>query len=191
FEREECKQYVGQKAGSFIWDGSDESVQGCGWWGRGVIQTTGRQNFGTLNHFVGRSHVDPDTIGTTIDGTTVEAAPDSPLYADLDLCSNPGLICSSEEHKEIKWIAGLFFWVSSVQAYDNEGGPYADWNYHAELKKYVDGGMVGTAFVDAVSGIVNRGCPDDHCPVSGEVHAIEERRANFKLVLEKLGLNPQ
>jgi hypothetical protein len=191
FEREECKQYVGQKAGSFIWDGSDESVQGCGWWGRGVIQTTGRQNFGTLNHFVGRSHVDPDTIGTTIDGTTVAPAPDSPLYADLDLCSNPGLICSSEEHKEIKWIAGLFFWVNSVQAYNNVGGPYADWNYHAELKKYVDGGMTGTAFVDAVSGIVNRGCPDDHCPVSGEVHAIKERRANFKLVLQKLGLNPQ
>ncbi|MDP2634905.1 MULTISPECIES: cellulose-binding domain-containing protein [unclassified Pseudoalteromonas] len=190
YEREECKQYVGQKAGSFIWDGSDQSVQGCGWWGRGVIQTTGRQNFGTLNHFVGRSHVDPDTIGTTVDGVTVAAAPDSPLYADLDLCSNPGLVCSSEEHKEIKWIAGLFFWVNSVQAYNNEGGPYADWNYYTELKKYVDGGLQGTAFVDAVSGIVNRGCPDDHCPVSGEVHAIEERRANFKLVLQKLGLNP-
>ena len=42
FERDECKQYIGQKAGNFIWDGSDESVQGCGWWGRGVIQTTGR-----------------------------------------------------------------------------------------------------------------------------------------------------
>ena len=192
FEREQCKLYVGQKAGKFIWDGTDTgSVEGCGWWGRGVIQTTGRQNFGTLNHFVGRSHVDPDTIGTTIDGTTVAPAPDSPLYADLDLCSNPGLVCSSEEHKEIKWIAGLFFWVSSVQAYSNEGGPYADWNYHAELKKYVDGGMQGTAFVDAVSGIVNRGCPDSACSGNGAVHAIKERRANFKLVLQKLGLNPQ
>jgi len=191
FERDDCKVYVGQKAGSFIWDGTDQSVEGCGWWGRGVIQTTGRQNFGTLNHFVGRSHVDPDTIGQTIDGTTVEAAPENPLYPDLDLCSNPGLICSSVEHKEIKWIAGLFFWVSSVQAYNDEGGAYADWNYYTELKKYVDNGMKGTAFVDAVSGIVNRGCPDDHCPISGEVHAIEERRANFKLVLKKLGLNPQ
>ena len=85
----------------------------------------------------------------------------------------------------------MFFWVSSVQAYENEGGPYEGWDYYAELKKYVDDGMVGTEFVDAVSGIVNRGCPDDHCPVSGEVHAIEERRAGFKLVLQKLGLNPQ
>lgn len=70
-------------------------------------------------------------------------------------------------------------------------GPYAAWNYHDELKAYVDGGMVGTKFVDAVSGIVNRGCPDDACPVSGKVHAIAERRANFNLVLQKLGLNPQ
>ncbi len=44
WERDECKTYVGQKAGKFIWDGSSqESVEGCGWWGRGVIQTTGRQ----------------------------------------------------------------------------------------------------------------------------------------------------
>ncbi len=193
WERDECKIYEGQKAGKFIWDGSDTNgtVEGCGWWGRGVIQTTGRQNFGTLNHFMGRSHVDPETIGTTVNGTIVEAPPENPLYADLDFCSNPGLICSSEKNKEIKWIAGLFYWVSSVQAYNDVGGPYADWNYYAELKKYVDGGLQGTAFIDAVSGIVNRGCPDSHCPISGEVHAIKERQDNFKLVLQTLGLNPQ
>ncbi|MCG9676690.1 cellulose-binding domain-containing protein [Vibrio sp. Isolate24] len=193
WERDECKVYAEQKAGKFIWDGSDTNgtVQGCGWWGRGVIQTTGRQNFGTLNHFMGRSHVDPDTIGTTVNGVTVEAPPANPLYADLDFCSNPGLICSSEENREIKWIAGLFYWVTSVQAYNDEGGPYADWNYYTELKKYVDGGLKGTEFIDAVSGIVNRGCPDHTCPVSGEVHAVKERQDNFKLVLQTLGLNPQ
>ena len=192
YDREACKTYQGQKAGSFVWDGSSQgTVQGCGWWGRGVIQTTGRQNFGTLNHFIGRSHVNPDTIGQTIEGVTVEAAPEEPLFAELDLCSNPGLICSSEEHSELKWVAGLFFWVTAVQAYENEGGPYEGWNYYEELKAYVDGGLVGTEFVDAVSGIVNRGCPDDHCPVSGEVHAIEERRANFNLALQKMGLNPR
>ena len=192
WERDECKVYVGQKAGGFVWDGSSgQSVEGCGWWGRGVIQTTGRQNFGTLNHFIGRSHVDPATVGTTIDGQLVADAPENPLYANLDLCSSPQLICSTEEHAEIKWIAGLFFWMTSVQGYNDVGGPYADWNYFTELKAYVDGGMVGTGFIDAVSGIVNRGCPDDHCPVSGEVHAIEERRANFVTVLEQLGLDPQ
>ncbi|WP_408901094.1 cellulose-binding domain-containing protein [Photobacterium piscicola] len=191
WERDECKIYVGQKAGTFLWDGSSqESVEGCGWWGRGVIQTTGRQNFGTLNHYLGRSHVDPATIGQTIDGVTVEAPPVNPLYADLDFCSNPGLICSSEKNKEIKWIAGLFYWVTSVQAYSNEGGDYADWNYYNELKKYVSGGLQGTEFIDDVSGIVNRGCPDSTCS-TGDVHNIKERQANFKLVLQKLGLNPQ
>ncbi|SMY34004.1 Ig-like domain-containing protein [Photobacterium andalusiense] len=191
WERDTCKTYVGQQAGTFIWDGSSqESVEGCGWWGRGVIQTTGRQNFGTLNHYLGRSHVDPATIGKTIDGVTVEAPPANPLYADLDFCSNPGLICSSEENKEIKWIAGLFYWVTSVQAYSDEGGQYADWNYYNELKKYVDSGLKGTEFIDDVSGIVNRGCPDSVCS-TGEVHNAKERQANFKLVLEKLGLTPQ
>lgn len=191
WERDDCKVYVDQKAGQFIWDGSSqESVQGCGWWGRGVIQTTGRQNFGTLNHYLGRSHVDPSTIGQTIDGVTVEAPPENPLYAELDFCSNPGLICSSEENKEIKWIAGLFYWVTSVQDYPDESGQYGNWNYHNELKKYVDGGMHGTQFIDDISGIVNRGCPALTCE-TGDVHNVKERRANFKLVLEKLGLNPQ
>jgi len=189
WNRKDCETYVGQKAGGNVWNGlSDSSVEGCGWWGRGVIQTTGRQNFGTLNHFVGRSHIDPAIIGQTIDDTTVEAAPASPLYADLDLCSNPEVICSSTEHTELKWIAGLFFWVSSVQSYSDDGGEYEDWNYYTELKKFVDDGLVGTAFVDAVSGIVNRGCPDKECPVSGEVHAMDERRRNFDIVLEKMGV---
>ncbi|MGR5486020.1 Ig-like domain-containing protein [Vibrio alfacsensis] len=191
WERDECKTYVGQKAGKFIWDGSSqESVEGCGWWGRGVIQTTGRQNFGTLNHYLGRSHVDPETIGKTIDGVTVEAPPANPLYAELDFCSNPGLICSSEENKEIKWIAGLFYWVTSVQAYNDEGGQYAGWNYYNELKNYVDGGLKGSQFIDDVSGIVNRGCPDLTCS-TGDVHNVKERRDNFMLVLQKLGLDPQ
>lgn len=191
WERNECQVYVGQKAGQFIWDGSSQqSVEGCGWWGRGVIQTTGRQNFGTLNHFIGRSHVDPATIGTTVEGQLVAEPPAQPLYANLDLCSNPQAICTSEQHPEIKWIAGLFFWMTSVQGYENPGGPYEGWNYFTELKNYVDNGLSGTEFIDAVSGIVNRGCPDAHCPVSGEVHAIEERRDNFFLVLRSLGVEP-
>lgn len=48
--------------------------------------------------------------------------------------------------------------MESVETYD-EGG----WNYIAELRKFVEGGMQGTEFIDGVSGIVNRGC---HNPVS-------------------------
>ena len=51
----------------------------------------------------------------------------------------------------INGIAGFFYWINEVQTYD-EGG----WNYIDELHKFVDNGMQGKAFIDAVSGIVNR-----------------------------------
>jgi hypothetical protein len=72
-------------------------------------------------------------------------------YADIDFCKDPGAICSRSEHPELKWIAGMFYWISSLQPYDN------GWNYLDELKLFVDHGMKDDAFIDAVSGIVNRG----------------------------------
>ena len=66
---------------------------------------------------------------------------------------DPEIICSSPEYKELKWIAGQFYWVESVQDY-NVGG----WDYRTELRKFVDGGMTGDDFINGVSGIVNRGC---------------------------------
>ncbi len=56
------------------------------------------------------------------------------------------------------YTAGFFYWVDQVQPYDSGG-----WNYLAELKKFVNGGMEGEEFINSVSGIVNRGC---HNPVS-------------------------
>ena len=72
-------------------------------------------------------------------------------YADIDFCKDPGAICSRSEHPELKWIAGMFYWISSLQPYDN------GWIYLDELKLFVDHGMKDDAFIDAVSGIVNRG----------------------------------
>merc|ERR1712027_45391 len=64
-----CKDYAGQKAGG--WEfcngqgcpnpaaplfGQPEGrtdLEGCCWWGRGVIQTTGVCNFGKLNYYLG------------------------------------------------------------------------------------------------------------------------------------------
>lgn len=187
--REDGKVYDGQKAGKYVWNGSaGKSIEGCGWWGRGVIQTTGRLNFGKLNHFLGRSHVDPAYAGQVVDGIAVTPAPAEPLYADMDLCSNPQLICSSTDHGEIKWIAGLFFWMNEVQGYND---PAFNWDYYAQLKAYVDGGLKGDAFINAVSGIVNRGCPASTCPVSGAVDGLADRKANFVKVLQIMGLNPQ
>ena len=73
---------------------------------------------------------------------------------------DPEAICASPEYKELKWIAGEFYWMESVQSYNVDG-----WDYTTELQKFVRGGMTGTAFIDAVSGIVNRGC---HNPVSSD-----------------------
>jgi hypothetical protein len=170
--RPTCEVYVGQKGGQWVWDGSGESVQGCCWWGRGVIQTTGRCNFGTLNHFLGQSHLDPAEF----------PAPASVPYPDVDFCTNPNVICDSPEHPELKWIAGLFYWMSSVQEYEVDG-----WDYEAELQAYIDGGLNGNAFIDAVSGIVNRGCHNPPC-ATGPVDGLQERRANFIKALTAMGL---
>jgi predicted chitinase len=173
FERAECQIYEGQKAGGYNWDGSSGSVEGCCWWGRGVIQTTGRCNFGTLNHFLGATHLDPNSHGR----------PAQVLYPDIDFCADPEVICSSTEHPELKWIAGLFYWMSSVQTYEADG-----WNYLDNLRAYVDGGLTGTALIDAASSIVNRGCHTGNCE-TGAVDGTEVRRANFEKVLVAMGLH--
>ena len=100
-------------------------------------------NFGKLNYYLGAR--------AKSDGRDSK-------YPQVDFCKDPEVICSSPEHKELKWIAGEFYWMESVQGY-NEGG----WDYNTELIKFVDGGMNGNQFINAVSGIVNRGC---HNPVS-------------------------
>jgi len=47
--------------------------------------------------------------------------------------------------------------------------------------------MMGNAFIDAVSGIVNRGCHNPPC-VTGTVDGVADRRANFESVLTAMGL---
>ncbi len=172
--RPECEVYSGQKGGRWVWDGSAGSVEGCCWWGRGVIQTTGRCNFGTLNHYLGKTHVDAGVM----------PPPASALYPDVDFCADPEVICASQDHPELKWVAGLFYWMSSVQKYEKNG-----WAYLAELRDFVDGGMTDGSFIDGVSGIVNRGCHDAPCG-TGEVHNGPERKANFQKVLQVMGLVP-
>jgi hypothetical protein len=172
WQRPDCQVYSGQRGGRYVWDGSGGSVEGCCWWGRGVIQTTGRCNFGVLNHYLGRSHLDPAR----------HPRPDGALYPDVDFCRDPEVICSSTTHPELKWIAGLFYWMSSVETYDVGG-----WSYRDRLRTFVDGGMRDSSFIDAVSGIVNRGCHNPPCG-TGPVDGGDERRANFERVLTVMGL---
>jgi len=166
-----CDVYEGQKAGRY--DNSRAvanrngrtDVEGCCWWGRGVIQTTGICNFGKLNYYLG--------------ARAKKEGRDS-RYPKVDFCKDPGIICSSREHKELKWIAGMFYWLESLQSYDERG-----WNYMKELHKFVDGGMTDNSFIDGVSGVVNRGCHDPPCG-TGPVDGIQERAGNFNKVLTLL-----
>jgi len=165
-------------------------VQGCCWWGLGIIQTTGVCNFGKLNYYLGQS----SKVGSTLQETG------HALYKDINFCLRPDKICSTvsdgngqcvPEHASIKWVAGLFFWMESVQTYETgeTSHHYKDgYSYITELRKYVNanilgakGGMYQTGgtsdapindgkvptqeglFIHSASGIVNRGCPDPPC----------------------------
>ena len=140
-------------------------VEGCCWWGRGVIQTSGVCNFGKLNYFLGKRAADEGRESR---------------YPTIDFCKDPEAICSSKEHKELKWIAGFFYWINEVQPYERDG-----WNYIAELHKFVEGGMVGDSFINAVSGIVNRGCHNPPCG-TGELDGGPERAQNFREVIDAM-----
>jgi len=165
---EYCDVYEGQKGGGFdstspVKNSAGRTdVEGCCWWGRGVIQTTGVCNFGKLNYFLGAR-------------AAKEGRPSR--YPSIDFCKTPDAICASKEHQELKWVAGFFYWVNSLQSYKSGG-----WDYTTELHKFVENGMVGDAFINAVSGIVNRGCHNPPCG-TGPVDGGAERSANFRKVL--------
>lgn len=119
-------------------------------------------NFGKLNYFLGAR-------------AAKEGRPSR--YPSIDFCKTPDAICASKEHQELKWVAGFFYWVNSLQSYKSGG-----WDYTTELHKFVENGMVGDAFINAVSGIVNRGCHNPPCG-TGPVDGGAERSANFRKVL--------
>lgn len=185
-----CKDYTGIKSGGWKYTGSGcvngacpgsdapkfgqpagrTDVEGCCWWGRGVIQTTGVCNYGKLNYFLGKRAADENR---------------SAMYPSIDFCTDPDIICSPDGPKELKWVAGLFYWLNAVQSYSAGG-----WNYIEELKKWVDGGRKrgDTSFINGVSGIVNRGCHNPPNCGTGHLHAGSARAQNFHKVLDAMKL---
>jgi len=70
-------------------------TEGCCWWGRGAIQTTGRFNYGQLQKDV------VSKLGLyEADGSSV------------DLCTNPEAMC---QHEVLKMSGALYYWTSMVQ----------------------------------------------------------------------------
>lgn len=173
-----CKFYTSQKAGRISDQGqmyniSNEingkpdnprtDVQGCCWWGRGVIQTTGPCNIGKLN----------------------KALQDANYFKEENksLCTNPELICDSN-YPDLKWISGFYYWAITLQTYNKNG-----WNYIEELRKFTKNFMNSSnkpcfinslkfkpnTFIYGVSGIVNRGCTNPGIDCS-EFSLREDRR---------------
>jgi hypothetical protein len=143
-------------------------VEGCCWWGRGVIQTTGVCNFGKLNYYMGKRGKD--------EGRDV-------LYPTIDFCKNPEAICEPSSPPALKWIAGFFYWLNSVQSYVDKDG----WVYMDKLTNWTDAGMntADTSYINACSGIVNRGCYNPPCG-GNAMEGGKERAANFAKVLKAM-----
>lgn len=186
-----CMDKENQKAGSWAsCDGGCENgarpdlvvggdartdVEGCCWWGRGAIQTTGVCNFGRLNYFAGKRAADRGKDA---------------LFPTVDFCKDPGAICDPR-YPELRWFSGLFYWLSDVQPYDVRGAKYT-----SVLEAWVANGARPTdhSLVDMASGIVNRGCHDapfegsggvDPCG-NGEIHGALKRRKNFAYIWKVL-----
>lgn len=128
------------------------NVEGCAWWGRGVIQTTGRCNFGRLNKQIGAG------------------AGSNALYPDINFCSNPQALC--EGPPELKWISGIFYWTNEVEPYTHgffdelSLMPSFKGNYKQWVADFVANGCADDPGISQTcdqlfeysSGIVNRGC---------------------------------
>lgn len=137
------RYYLGQNYGFPQKSTNPSNVEGCCWWGRGVIQTSGRCGIGKLNKVLRAIKYFKD---------------------DIDLCINPELIC---QDSNLRWISGLYYWVKDVQTYNRN-----NWNYINELEKFTNS-LLNTqdkmkfidrlrfspnTFIYGVAGIVSRGC---------------------------------
>ena len=146
-----------------------KDVQGCCWWGRGSLSLRGTCSYGKLNYYLGKRAHD-------------EGRPS--LYPDIDFCTNPHAICSNNrQHPDLKWIAGMFRWITVIQTY-NKGG----FNYMQELINFVDSGLQDMSFIHGVSGIVTQGCHDPPCANKGGEFNGATRKATFIKTLRILGL---
>lgn len=137
-------------------------TEGCCWWGRGAIQTTGPTNYGLLN-------------------SEVIAKIPSLQSKGVDLCSNPEAIC---QHEETKWLGAIFYWANNVQGYEDSVQKDI---FFDSLSLFVDSGfsledskIAGADFASGTGGVVNNGS------WSLTPHGNHKRLANFNKIMSIL-----
>ena len=142
-----------------------------------VIQTTGLCNFGKLNYYLGAGaqrdgrdakypNIDfcktPDKICSSEENPELkwiagffywmQVSHQATLRRYPICCLNA---CIYIKTRDVLLILPHFWRIvlQDVQSYNKDG-----WYYMTELHKFVNNGMVDISFIDAISGIVNRGC---------------------------------
>ena len=137
-------------------------IEGCCYFGRGVLLTRGSCNIGKLNYYLG--------------ARAAREGRDA-LYPNIDFCLDPEATCSSSFGEELSWTISMFEWAERVQTYQNN-----DWNYENELKRFLDNGMVDDTFIENVNRVLALGCHTKGCS-NREVRMEDERKANFYTII--------
>ena len=125
---------------------------------RGALNTKGTCNLGKINWYLGKQ--------AALDGR-------SALYPNIDFCSYPEAICSSDVTSELRWTVAFFEWTERIQRYRS---------YVNNLIQFVDNGMTDDYFIDMVSRIVAFGCHTENCG-GRDVRNAQQRKDNFYMII--------
>lgn len=140
-------------------------VEGCCYWGRGVLLTRGACNIGKLNYYLG--------------ARAAREGRES-LYPNIDFCVDPEATCASSAAEDLRWTTAFFEWAERVQRYNDDG-----WDFEEQLTKFFDDGMSDDSFIDSVSRIFSLGCHSDGCS-DLDLRMADKRRSNFYTIVNNV-----
>ncbi|KAL9188612.1 hypothetical protein ACHAXT_006990 [Thalassiosira profunda] len=119
-------------------------LEGCCWWGRGVLLTRGTCMYGKMSELLGQGATDRGVF----------------VYPDIDFCSTPDAICNHSRTNELRWVLGFLEWSDRVSSYVDVN---TGWSYMDQMKRFVDSGMEDSSFINGATNIFTRHCHDDSC----------------------------
>jgi hypothetical protein len=151
-------------------------IEGCCWWGRGVLMTRGPCSFGRINGYMGVNAVSKGYVN----------------FYDVDFCIYPEVVCDSPYSQDLRWAVGFFEWIYHVQQYNGTR------SYLGELDNLVEDLIENRfinetnveKFIDIVGWVLPMGCsqPDSRCDSTVDLQLFDERRDNFISLLNALAL---